>query len=282
VIVESWDGYKWCVEDDSHKLVLGDGERAVIEFIKMVSDKSKVLVDVGAYLGSHTIRLAKYFGVVIAFEPNPEAVRIFKKNLELNGIKNVMLLECALGDQEGELDLYLRGGSSTLLKGYEGKGKVKVKVRRLDDILYNVLYHNDVIKIDVEGYEEKVIRGALKTIKKHKPIIVIEHHEYREYKELEGSRERITKLLDGYIPINLNGVHYAYIPEDYDLEKVKDALVWHYISLIVRNLEEGRPWYYGLPYTWWYGAGVTDFLLALPDHILKEPRWVEKIIKGEE
>ena len=274
--VSSWDGFKWYIEKPQHKLVLNDGERTVLTFLKLVSNKDLTFIDIGAYVGSYCIRLSKYYNMIIAVEPNPESVKILKKNLELNNIHNVKIIECALADYQGEAILNLRGGSSTLLADYKGKGKVKVKV----DMLDNIIDHVDVMKIDVEGYEERVVRGALNTIKKCKPVIVIEHHENREYKELKGMRERIRKLLSDYISINLNGVHYAYIPKGYDLTKIKDALVWHYINLVVKNLEEGKPWYYSLPRTWWYGAGVTDFILALPDHILKEEEWIKRIIEG--
>jgi len=276
MIVKSWDGFKWYIENDSHKLVLNDGERTVIEFLKMVSGKGKVFVDIGAYLGSHTVRLAKYYEFVYAVEPNPEAVKVLRENLKLNDIYNYVIMQFALGDREGEAILNLRGGSSTLLEGYKGKGKIRVKVKRLDDIID----YANVIKIDVEGYEEHVIRGGLDLIRKCKPVIVIEHHENREYKELKGTRERIRKLLSDYISINLNGVHYAYVPKDYDLSKIKDALVWDWINYVLKNIEEGRPWYYGLPRKWWYGAGITDFILALPDHILKEEEWIKRIVRG--
>ena len=45
----------------------------------------------------------------------------------------------------------------------------------------------------------------------------------------------------------------------------------------MKNLREGRDWYYGLPYTWWYGMGVLDVIENLPEHIPEEPEWLEQI-----
>jgi len=272
-IVETRDGFKWYIEGGDDLLVSNDGEYTVRKFLYFVSDKNKVFCDIGAHIGEYAIRMSRYYKFVFAFEPNPRSYNILNKNILLNGTTNVIAYNFALGDFEGSMELVLRGGSSTMVKRGESERRVKVNVKKLDDVLSEV----DVIKIDVEGFEERVIRGALELIEKCRPIIVIEHHEYRGYKECIGMRERIAKLLKNYYKINLNGIHWAYIPYEEDIYKYKEFIAYHYLNKCLKNIEEGKPWYFGLPYTWWYGAGPVDFLLALQEHIEEEDYWIKNI-----
>lgn len=271
-ILTSHDGFKWYVEIPDDSLPLNDGEYCLRKFLINVSSKDKIFVDVGAHVGEYSVRMSKYYKHVYAIEPNPRSVMILKKNLELNNVTNVTIIPKACGDKQGILQLKLRGGSSTFLDVDQHEGVVNVFV----DLLDNMIDYADVIKIDVEGFEENVIRGALKLIKKCKPIIVIEHHEFRGY-NIHGSKERIRKLLNDYIALNLNGVHWAYIPKNQDLKQYKEFIAWHIFNKCIDNLIKRNCWYYGLPYTWWYGAGILDFFLALKNHLFKkgEEKWLE-------
>lgn len=271
MILESWDGFKWFVEKKDHFLALSEVETLPRNVLKEIATKEKIFVDVGAHVGEYTVRLAKYFKKVIAIEANPASAEVLKKNLELNGIKNVEVINVAVGRKRGKGVLNIRGGSSTLLSQYESPEKIEVKVVPLDELIEGC----DVIKIDVEGYEEEVIRGASKIIFENKPVILIEHHEYREYKDLKGMRERIRMLLKGYRSLCIDQVHWLYVPRSRDLRNYPLAVTCHWVCKILYNIEEDKPWYYGLPYTWWYGMGVYEFIMFLPKHIksLKEDAW---------
>lgn len=272
-VVRSWDGYAWYIEGDSDRLVLNDGEMTVRTVLRELGRLDRVFVDVGAHVGEYAIRMAYYYHKVIAIEPIPRSVRILKKNIELNHIANIEVKQVACSDKEEVLTFRLRGGSSTALECSGKFNVIKVKAVRLDDLVDWC----DVIKIDVEGWEEKVIKGASRIIKECKPVIVIEHHEFRGYDSCKGMKERIIKILSGYRHFDLNGIHTLYVPKSFNIEEVKDAIVYHWVMKAIKNLEQGKPWYYGMPKTWWYGGHIIDFMLALPEHILKEKEWIEKL-----
>ena len=279
--MESWDGFKWFIRRKDDLLVLNDGEECLMRFLKEASGKDKVLLDVGAHVGKYTVRLSRLYGKVIAFEPNPENLKTLRKNLELNKCSNVEVLEFAAGDFEGELELHDMGGSSTFLGVKQKTPVYKVYVKRIDDLVE----HADVVKIDAEGWEERVVRGMYRLIERDLPLIVIEHHEARGYKNLGDMKGRIRRLLSGYYAFDVNGIHSVYIPKNFGKEEIAErfpsVIVCCWIKRVFDNVKAGRDWYYGLPYTWWYGAGVSDFALALPRHVKnyrEEPDWVEKMI----
>ena len=272
-IVESRDGYKWYIENKCDYLVFNDGEFIVFEFLKNISDKSKVFVDVGAFVGAFSIRMSRYYGKVYAFEPNPRSYRVLKKNIELNNIQNIQAYNIGVGDSRRQVTLYEKGGSSSIVDDSYKRGEYKVWVDRLDRLVDRV----DVLKIDVEGYEGYVIKGALNLIHKYNPIIVIEHHEYRGYDKIPIKRKDIEKMLSPYIVLNLDEVHYAYIPRHKDLLKYSFAVCCHWFNHTIKNLEEQRAWYHGLPYTFWYGGNPLSFYLALKHHLRDQLTWIDRI-----
>jgi len=153
-------------------------ERNLREYFKL--DKG-VFIDVGANIGKYSIILGKKLndtGKVLAFEPMPEIFKILKKNIDLNNLQNIIPIEIALGDEEGYIEFYLDkenvgGGGHSLVKKTENK--IKVQVKKLDNILKNLKIKNvDLIKIDVEGAEADVLKGAEKTLKKYHPRIIFE------------------------------------------------------------------------------------------------------------
>lgn len=277
-IVKSLDGFKWVIKNKDDVLVLNEGEYTVRLALIEYASKDKVFCDVGAHVGEYTVRMSKYYKQVIAIEPNPEALEVLRENLKINNITNVIIIPKACGDCKTTLILYDRGGSSTFLNNYKTDKYYIVEVDKLDHLVEKV----DVIKIDVEGYEEKVIRGAMRLIKYCKPIIVIEHHEFRGYEECKGMKERIQKLLSDYYCLCLDDTHYAYIPKEHDLRNYPFTVFCHWINKCLKNLQEGKAWYHGLPYTWWYGANLLDFMLALQKHLQIEDEWFKKIIEENE
>lgn len=132
--------------------------------------KGDTVIDIGAYYGDSAIWWAKKFKAkVIAFEPLPEAFNELVKNLKLNGVEDrVIAHNTALG-------------SGTKITGGKGKGTMftyfnqeqTLKTKRLDDFGID---NADIIKIDVEGFEYDVLKGAVNTIKKLHPKIILEVH----------------------------------------------------------------------------------------------------------
>jgi len=148
-------------------------------------------VDVGANEGEQTLFAAKRLtaGSVIAFEPNPAVFAMLAENVALNGFRNTKLEQLGLSDQPGELTLFttdsrdadgsLNLGLSTL---HERRGVstsvASVPIDTLDRYAARAnLKRLDVLKIDVEGSELAVLRGATRTLTELRPRIIIEVNE---------------------------------------------------------------------------------------------------------
>jgi FkbM family methyltransferase len=132
-------------------------------------NEGDTVIDVGAFIGDHTVAYARKAAIVLAFEPNPMAFQCLKHNM--SGLDNVTIFETALGN--GKTRAPLSGNNGNYGGAYLGDHmKISdVDVAPLDE--YNFSKVN-LIKIDVEGCEIKVLNGAEKTINTHRPKMVIE------------------------------------------------------------------------------------------------------------
>jgi FkbM family methyltransferase len=149
----------------------------------LVPDKGDVVVDVGANFGFYSLlasRLVGEEGLVLAFEPETTNYNIFVANLRLNGVTNVKTFRMALADFDGEARLYLSehpGTHSMVLA--RGSRFETVKVRKLDMVLEGLeIGKISLIKLDAEGAELGILRGALGTISKHKPNLTVASYHY--------------------------------------------------------------------------------------------------------
>jgi FkbM family methyltransferase len=124
------------------------------------------VLDVGASYGDSSIWWAKKFGAkVVAFEPLKDVFIELEKNVEINSV-DVVAYNVAIGNGE-EIAGNSQGGM------FSAGGDLKIKTKRLDDYSFDRV---DLLKIDVEGFEHEVLKGAENTINKFKPRIIIETH----------------------------------------------------------------------------------------------------------
>lgn len=147
---------------------------------KILSLKKRnfVFVDVGASIGRYSLMIAKLFpeSLVIAIEPDPDAYASLKAGISINKLGNVVALPLALANIDGTLPL-CRRRATTLSSTAECSDVFEVfhvPARRLDTIMRRMSTCVDVLKIDVEGAEIDVILGALNTLYKCRPFIIIE------------------------------------------------------------------------------------------------------------
>jgi FkbM family methyltransferase len=137
-------------------------------------------VDVGANEGMMTLlgaRLVGPSGHVISFEPNPVSRGILESNLERNRIASVELHASGLGDQAGELNLFVPHvnsgeGSFTTPADVSTGDYVRCPIKVGDEVLGD--RRPRLIKIDVEGFETRVLRGLVATLESARPVIVLE------------------------------------------------------------------------------------------------------------
>jgi FkbM family methyltransferase len=140
-------------------------------------------VDVGANIGVHTVRMARLAGrggEVIAIEPDPDVVRRARRNVALNRLSNVRLVHAAASERAGQMRLYRpsprdtnRARASLLHHAYLTGDATTVPVVTVDDLCAGAPVA--LIKIDVEGHESGVVRGAADIIARHAPSIVFEY-----------------------------------------------------------------------------------------------------------
>lgn len=187
--------------------VLGVYESQAIEALTEAVMPGSCCVDVGANSGYYSILMAHLVGPsghVIAFEPVPQNSETLAQNVALNHLSNICIESHALGDISGSMSLYLstdEGCTSTpSVKAYAVQGKaqqIEVPVRTLDEYLSGAGVEPDLIKIDVEGAEMLVLRGAAQCLREIRPNVLIEVHDWPSVE----SREVFDLLVDyGYQP----------------------------------------------------------------------------------
>jgi FkbM family methyltransferase len=152
-----------------------------------IPSKKDIIVDVGAQYGDYAILCSKYYHAkTYTFEPLPDNFKVIKQNAKMNDIKDnsLKMYNVALSNKNYEGYIYYSGDMAN--KELGGK-KIKTKFRTLDSFKLKPT----ILKIDVEGFELDVIEGAINTIKKYKPKIIIETHS----RELERqTKEKLNTL----------------------------------------------------------------------------------------
>jgi len=147
-------------------------------------NKNSVVVDVGANIGYYTLLLAKICKKVYAFEPDKECFEILVKNIKENKLTNVVLFNMAVSDKKEKVIFFhnnINFGDNRIQSPSASpyppltRGKNTVLSVNLDEFLKNEK-QIDLIKIDVQGYEEKVINGAKNLIKKYSPVLFYEYN----------------------------------------------------------------------------------------------------------
>lgn len=193
----------------------GEGELHILPFLV---DKTRNAIDIGTCWGVYTYYLSKLCPHVYSFEPNPKIYPVMKATTG----KNVTTYPYALSNQTGEAVLRVpkgrkgfsnQGASLSAVKVDGEHGESHITAKRLDDMqLTNIGF----IKIDVEGFEKEVLEGAIETIKRDRPTLLIEIEEKHTKLPIEDSLAQVEAL--GYHTFIL--LKNRLLPRDYfDPEK---------------------------------------------------------------
>jgi FkbM family methyltransferase len=161
------------------------------------------IIDGGGFAGDSAMVFTEYHPKKIyVFEPNPDTFNlmqeIIKDNIEtLHGWGDIVTVPFALGRSEGTLDLYTRGGldgASSFTDIIDKKSFThKVKTVSIDDYSRENSLDIGLIKLDVEGAESDVIEGAVETIRKHKPLLIISiYHTPKDFFEIKPKLENLN------------------------------------------------------------------------------------------
>jgi FkbM family methyltransferase len=190
-----------------------------------------IAIDVGAHVGFWTLDLAERFGEVYAFEPAPDCYECLVLNMA--GRKNVLCLNAAVGPHPGVVSIHEdedRPGNTGARFVREDPAGVTPMIA-LDDL---ELKGCDLLKIDVEGFEPGVLRGANAIIRAYRPVIIMETDKrfagrygfgkgkaatdalelgYREveYKERDPRRGRNGRMINAIRPDRI------FVPEEWPI-----------------------------------------------------------------
>jgi FkbM family methyltransferase len=169
-------------------LKTGEWQPEVWNSIVLKLSEGAVFFDVGAHIGYFSMKAARRVGKsgqVVAFERNPEILKLLRDNVAANHADNVTVEPIACTDREQMLTLYaapsINTGASSLAREnsdvseQESARPFAVRGRPIDDVVRELrLTRVDAMKIDVEGAELSVLRGALDTLKRFHPKLVLE------------------------------------------------------------------------------------------------------------
>ncbi len=162
-----------------------------------------VVVDVGANVGYFTLiasQLVGDTGQVWAFEPDPDAFDLLRRNVELNGYKNVNLVPKALGAEPGTLKLFRHAtnrGDHRVYDPGDGREAVDVEVTTLDKV-FTAGTKIDVIKIDTQGAECAVAAGASKTLERGTDMAVIMEYTPHYIRQMGQDPQQCLRTIEGY------------------------------------------------------------------------------------
>lgn len=212
-------------------------------FLSRVLRAGMVFIDIGANDGLYTVFAARRVGPtgrVVALEPSRRELDRLHRNIALNELTNIVTLPVAAGDRDGTAQLRIAGfgheGQNTLggfAYAIEGAGFEPIEVARLDGIIkaQNVS-RVDILKIDAEGAELAVLRGARAVLARHRPLIIFELVEAALCQQ-GASRRDVLRLLEeaGYrflvfgpsgppeatLSVDLDGVNVIAVHRENDL-----------------------------------------------------------------
>lgn len=175
--------------------------------------REDVVMDIGAHMGFFTVKTARYVEKVLAFEPDPASFKFLIFNIKNNALSNVVALNCALGDEKGFMFLERDGAFGGSRLTFQNTG-VEVKVEKLDDVVGELGISPTMLKIDTEGHEMEVLKGARRTLIKNRPTLVIAAYHY------EDEAKKIARMLleMGFIV----SIYYCHLV----LQRIKETYVY--------------------------------------------------------
>ena len=223
-------GAWWLAERSAlDRELIDDGfETAEAAFVARFLRPGMTVLDVGAHHGLYTLLASKLVGRngrVIAFEPSPRERRRLARHLRINRCGNANVQSCALGECAGEADFFLVEGMHDWCNSLrepnieERTSKVRVEVRKLDDVLEEVNWPRiDFIKLDVEGAELSFLHGARRMLAAEvRPAILVEVQDIRTTPWGYAARDIVRCLADA-------GYGWFALADDGSLESVSSEL----------------------------------------------------------
>jgi FkbM family methyltransferase len=215
---------------DREVFFFGEYDRGTLTLLRLLAAQRRepVLLDIGGNVGQHTLAMARHYSAIHTFEPFPPLVAALRNHVGINGLRHVTVHAIGLGDVDAVASYAApadeRAGSGGFDNPDPNLKRFELQMRRGDTYFAERgITHADVIKIDVEGSERRVIDGLRDFLAKSRPALIFEYlpdawrdgfegalpPDYRVWKLLEKNsfmkvfaRERLllvdtSSLLDG-------------------------------------------------------------------------------------
>lgn len=213
-------------------------------FLRKYLKEGDVFFDIGANIGLYSLFASKIIGdnsKVFAFEPTPDTFERLQKNIRLNKLTNIKPYNIGLSSEKSELDLHISKdgydawNSFALLDELTESETLKVNVDTIDSFIQtNNIVHVDLVKIDVEGWEKYVLKGATDLLKMdNSPVFLIEFTEENAF----AAGYYLGEIYD--FMTDLGYYWYSYDKDSNNLIKEMKKLHYPYENLIaIKNLKK--------------------------------------------
>lgn len=209
ILIGPLKGFKWITGAAAGPAkgvapILNLTESSQLNLAKDLIPKNGISFDIGANVGLYTLLFSRYSKKVYAFEPLYRNIEYLYQVLKINNVVNVEILHLAVSDFNG--DMFFREGSNIALGKLNESGKIIVSVISLDSFIFNRRIYPDVLKVDVEGSELSVLKGAKEYLKKFNPIIFLSTHSEKLKKDCIHFLVNLDYVVN---PINANDIEKA-------------------------------------------------------------------------
>jgi FkbM family methyltransferase len=194
--------FKYFINDSMASSSIGskkEWEPHITKFTQLYNSlyNIKNIIDIGANFGYHTLLFSRECSEnVYSFEPQIQNFELLEDNVKINEIKNIILHNYACGDENCEIKMTIFDGNDTINMGditpnvnINDKFSISKSIILDDYIFQNKI---DLIKLDVQGWEKKVLIGATNLLKVHKPILIVEFEVF----QLEKTNTSCKELFD--------------------------------------------------------------------------------------
>jgi len=176
-------------------------ERLTWSFIKSVIKPGDIFIDVGAHIGAYSIPVAKLGGKVFAIEPAPKVFEALTENIKINSLDDkVVAINAAAYSSNSEVKFLEEPLEFTTVGYIDNSGELSVKAITLDKITndYNLRVIK-LLKIDVEGAELEVLKGANETLEKTEYVIIeVRETTERQVRQMLEKKEFLySRYLEG-------------------------------------------------------------------------------------
>ena len=200
----------------------GDDLEPEVSLLPRLLSPDAVLIDVGANTGLYTLTAAQHFrsgsGTVVALEPNIEILAMLSRSVARNGFESVRLRALCASDTSGEVAFYRNFGRPNQFSMETldaAASQYSALAVTLDELVgWERLERLDYVKIDAEGSEDRILRGAEVSVTRFRPII-----------QVEDSVRPVRWLPDSYVPVRMGrSQNRLLIPEEHPKRQLLGSL----------------------------------------------------------